>query len=192
MRRVLASVILRILGVRTLISGLSMIPAGAFASSVGVLTVPWWTAREMAALIVVVVSLAFFRAFRHRYLLLWGAAWLTYGAFLWATGASQQHAPSKAIAAFTQADFVLAIGLFATAALLSVRARRTLAVVLAVSWVAMVCAAMRPLYFPDSKPFELGLDLACRARSQPEPPSNCCDADWGVSGWVLSCLAPVC
>jgi PAS domain S-box-containing protein len=139
-----------------------MIPAGVFASSVGVLTVPRWTAREMAALIVVAVSLVFFRAFRQRYLLLWTAGWLTYGVFLWATGASQLHAASKAMAAFTQADFVLAIGLFATAAMLSVQSRRTLAVVLAVSWVAMVCAAMRPLYFPNSKPFELGLDLACR------------------------------
>jgi two-component system NtrC family sensor kinase len=138
-----------------------MNPAGTFASSVGVLTVPW-TAREMAALILVVVSLLFFRAFRQRYLLPWAAGWLAYGAFLWTTGASQFHATSKAMAAFAQADFVLAIGLFSTAALMSVQSRRALAALLAVSWVTMVCAAMRPLYFPDSRTLELGLDVACR------------------------------
>ncbi|MGA2978366.1 MAG: ATP-binding protein [Terriglobales bacterium] len=145
-----------------------MNPAGPFGSSVGALTVPWLTGRETAALIVVAVSLLFFRLFRERYLLTWGAGWLAYGAFLWATGASEFHATSKSMAAFAQADFVLAVGLFAAAALMSVQARRALTALLAVSWVLMVCAAMRPLYFPDSQHFlnartlDLGLDLACR------------------------------
>ena len=130
-----------------------MNPAGPFGSSVGALTVPWLTGRETAALIVVAVSLLFFRLFRERYLLTWGAGWLAYGAFLWATGASEFHATSKSMAAFAQADFVLAVGLFAAAALMSVQARRALTALLAVSWVLMVCAAMRPLYFPDSQHF---------------------------------------
>ncbi|HYW40430.1 MAG TPA: GAF domain-containing protein [Terriglobales bacterium] len=126
------------------------------------LTVPWLTARETAALIVVVVSLLFFRVFRERCLLAWGASWVAYGAFLWVAGAGELHAASKSMAAFAQADFVLAMGLFAAAALMSAQARRALTVLLAVSWVMMVCAAMRPLYFPDSKALGLGLDVACR------------------------------
>ena len=59
------------------------------------LTVPWLTARETAALIVVAVSLLFFRVFRERCLLAWGAGWLAYGAFLWVTGAGESHAASK-------------------------------------------------------------------------------------------------
>ena len=55
------------------------------------LTVPWLTARETAALIVVAVSLLFFRVFRERCLLLWGAGWIAYGVFLWATSASELH-----------------------------------------------------------------------------------------------------
>jgi hypothetical protein len=51
----------------------------------GMLTVPWLTARETAALIVVAVSLLFFRVFRERCLLAWAAGWVAYGAFLWAT-----------------------------------------------------------------------------------------------------------
>jgi two-component system NtrC family sensor kinase len=136
--------------------------AGLFGNSVGVLTVPWLTARETAALIVVAASLLFFRVFRERCLLAWGAGWLAYGAFLWLTGAAALHAGSKSMAAFAQADFVLAMGLLAAAALISAHARRALIALAAVAWVLMVCAAMRPLYFPDLKNVGLGLDVACR------------------------------
>jgi two-component system NtrC family sensor kinase len=139
-----------------------MSPAGIFGNSVGVLTVPWLTARETAALIVVVVSLLFFRVFRERCLLVWGAAWVAYGAFLWVAGAGEWHGASKSMAAFAQADFVLAMGLFGAAALMSAQAKRTLTALVAVSWVLLVCAAMRPLYFPDFKNLELGLDISCR------------------------------
>ncbi len=93
------------------------------------------------------------------------------GHILWATGLGELHAAPKSIAAFAQADFVLAMGLFAAAALISAQARRALTAVVAVSWVLLVCAAMRPLYFPDaldslyfldSKTLGLGLDVACR------------------------------
>jgi PAS domain S-box-containing protein len=139
-----------------------MSPAGIFGNSVGVLTGPWLTARETAALIVVVVSLLFFRVFRDRCLLAWGAGWVAYGAFLWVVGAGELHGASKSMAAFAQADFVLAMALFGVAALMSAQARRALTVLVAVSWVLLVCAAMRPLYFPDFKSLELGLDVCCR------------------------------
>ena len=139
-----------------------MDPAGLFGNSLGVLTGPWLTARETAALVVVVVSLLFFRVFRERCLLAWGAGWIAYGAFLWVAGAGELHGASKSMTAFAQADFVLAMGLFATAALMSAQARRALTAFVAVSWVLMVCAAMRPLYFPDSKALGLGLEVSCR------------------------------
>src|SRR5216683_4225186 len=139
-----------------------MNPAWTFGNSVGALTVPWLTARETAALIVVVVSLLFFRAFRERYLLTWGAGWVAYGAFLWAAKAGESHAASKSIAAIAPAGFVLAMALFAAAALMSAQARRALTALVAVSWVLMVCAAMQPMYLPDSKAIGLGLDIACR------------------------------
>src|ERR1019366_1722999 len=135
--------------------------AGLFGNSVGRLTFPWLTARETAALIVVVVSLLFFRVFRERCLLVWGAGWIAYGAFLWATGAGELHG-SKAMTAFAPAGFVLAVGLFAAAALISAQARRALTALVAVAWGMMVCAAMQPLYFPDAKMLGPGLDVACR------------------------------
>lgn len=136
-------------------------PALHFVKSVGMLTLPWLTARETAALIAVVVSLLFFRVFRERCLLAWGGGWVAYGAYFWAS-ATGAHATSKPLAAFAQAAFVLAISLFAAAALMSARAQRALTAVLAVAWVVMVCAAMQPLYFPDLKTATLGLDVACR------------------------------
>ena len=71
-------------------------PAWLFGNSVGMLAVPWLTARESAALILVVVSLLFFRVFRERCLLAWGSGWLAYGAFLWVVKAIDLHAGSKA------------------------------------------------------------------------------------------------
>ena len=137
-------------------------PTGLVAQSVGVLAV-WLTARETAALSVVVVSLLFFRAFRKKYLLAWAAGWIAYTAFLFLARASEWHPGSTALAAYAQADFVLAIGLFAAAALSCVQARRTLAGVAAVAWIVLVCAAMRPIYFPEFNSIQLGLEITCRA-----------------------------
>src|ERR1039458_7121743 len=141
-----------------------MDPAGIFGNSVGMLAVPWLTARETSALIVVAVSLLFFRVFRERCLLVWGAGWVAYGAFLWMTGTGESHAALKttAAAAFAPTGFVLAMGLFAAAALISAHAKRALTVLVAVAWVLMVCAIMRPFYFPDSKTLGLGVEVACR------------------------------
>ncbi|MGB8010346.1 MAG: PAS domain S-box protein, partial [Terriglobales bacterium] len=123
---------------------------------------PRFTERETAALILAVVSLLFFRAFRERCLLLWGAGWVAYGAFLWITGASELQAASKPMVAVAQAGFVLAMALFAASALAAASARRALVVLVAFSWALMVGAALQPFYFPDLKAFELGLQVACR------------------------------
>jgi two-component system NtrC family sensor kinase len=139
-----------------------MNPAGIFGNSVGLFTVPWLTARETAALIVVVVSLIFFRVFRERCLLVWGAGWVAYGVFLWMARGGEVHAASRSMEAFAPAAFVLAMGLLGAAGLMAAQARHSLAAVLAVSWVLMVCAAMHPLYFPDLKTLGLAVDVACR------------------------------
>jgi two-component system NtrC family sensor kinase len=140
-----------------------MDPSKLFGHSVGVLAAPWLTARQTAALILVGVSLILFRVLRERCLLAWSAGWLAYGTFLWMVGQGSSYSASKLFLAFTQADFVLAIGLFATAALLSAQSRRALTVTVALLWVLLVCAAMRPLYFPDSKILGVALEAACRA-----------------------------
>ena len=137
-------------------------PTGLFANSVGTLTVPFLTERETAALIVAVVSLLFFRAFRERYLLVWSAGWIAYGAFLFLDRVGGLHSSTRPMEAAAQADFVLTLALMAAAALICAQASRALAIMGAVSWVVLVAAAMRPFYFADSGAARLVLELACR------------------------------
>jgi two-component system NtrC family sensor kinase len=139
-----------------------MNPAWLFGNSVSALTIPWLTERETAALIVVVVSLLFYRSFRERYLLTWGLGWISYGVFLWSARVSDLPGASKKVAAFAQADFVLAVGLFAAAALMSTQARRMLTGLAVVSALLVVYAGLRPLYFGDSPALGIGLEVACR------------------------------
>ncbi|HUB01849.1 MAG TPA: GAF domain-containing protein [Terriglobales bacterium] len=139
-----------------------MIPAGLFGNSLAQFAGPWLTARETATLIMAMISLLFFRAFRERYLLAWGGGWIAYGAFLYLVRVSASHPASKSLSAFAEADFVLAISLLAAAALISARSRRAITALVAVSWVILICAAMRPFYFPGSFSARLGIEIACR------------------------------
>src|ERR1700751_1982311 len=139
-----------------------MISAGLFGNALAMLAGPWLTARETAALIMVVISLLFVRGFREWYLLAWGAGWTAYGAFLYLFRASALHPASRSLTAFVEADFVLAIALFAAAAPISARSRRALTVLVSVAWVILICAAMRPFYFPDYSPARLAIEIASR------------------------------
>src|SRR5208283_3995536 len=105
-----------------------MSPAGLLQNSVDMLGVPWLTERESAALILVAVSLLFFRAFRERYLLVWAAGWTAYGAFL-VLRANDLDSVSKSMAAITHVDFVFAIALLASAALIAAQSWRVLTAV---------------------------------------------------------------
>ena len=139
-----------------------MTAAWLIAYPIGALALPWLTARESAALILAVVSFLFFRAFRERYLLTWGLAWIAYSVFLWVCRTGALRGPSPQMAAFGQAEFALALTLFASAVLISANARRTLVGMLAFSAILMAVAALRPLYFPDSTPLRLTLEVSFR------------------------------
>ena len=139
-----------------------MSPAQLFGNSVGALAVPWLTERETAALIVVAISLLFFRAFRDRYLLAWGGGWLAYAMYLALVQARAAHPGSKPLAAVAQADFVVVTALLAGTALISAQSWRALAVLGAISWVALLGAAMQPFYLADSASARLALEVGCR------------------------------
>ncbi len=124
--------------------------------------IPWLAPRETTALILAVVSFLFFRAFRERYLLTWGMGWITYAVFLFMERRGAIHAPSAAVAAITSTEFVLALALFATAALLSVHAKRLLTALLMVCSVVVACAVLRPFYLPESEGIKIGIEVGCR------------------------------
>ena len=136
--------------------------ARLFGNSVGALTIPWLTARETAALILVVVSLLFFRSFRERYLLTWGLGWVAYGVFLWATRSTELGSASSSRAAFAQADFVLAVGLFAVAALMAAQAGRARGAVAVAAGLLAISAGLLPSYMGNSAALRIGLEGACR------------------------------
>jgi len=143
----------------------SMGPSLLIGNSVGISTVPWLTARETAAFILVALSLLLFRVLHRQFLLLWATGWVAYGVFLQLSN-TEFYAASGAVTSgpmtsFAAADYVLAIGLFAAAALMSVQAYKGLTAVVGVTWVLMVCAAMRPLYFPDLRAIGPGIELGC-------------------------------
>ena len=139
-----------------------MTPAWHIGNALGSLAVPWLTARETAALIAVVISLLFFRAFREHYLLIWGSGWIAYGVFLNAARASALPGSSRGMAAFSQADFVLAVGLFAAAALTASQSQRLLKSTMALAALVVILAGLRPLYLSESTALGLALEIACR------------------------------
>jgi len=135
--------------------------AALLEKSLGSLTVPSMTERETAALMIAVASLLIFRVLRAHYLVAWACGWLAYGACLFLANTSGwPQSPAKA--AFTHADFVLAMGLFAVTALLCAQNRRALAALIGAFCALLVCAAVAPLYLPNIAYLQLGLEAACR------------------------------
>ena len=139
-----------------------MNPAWFSGYPVGALAVPWLASRETTALILAAVSFLFFRAFRQRYLLTWGMGWVTYAVFLFMERRGAMSAHTPAAGAITAAEFVLALGLFATAALLSAHAKNLLTAMLMLCSVVLACAVLRPLYLPDSAGMRVAVEAGCR------------------------------
>src|SRR5260370_21887295 len=135
-----------------------MSPAWLLGAPVGAVAVLCVTAGESNALILGVVSMLFFRAFRDRSLLTWGMGWVAYGVFLWVARNGELHGASPATVAFGQAEFGLALGLFAAAILISTHARRWLTALLLASVAVVALASLRPLYFPHSTALRMALE----------------------------------
>ena len=137
-------------------------PAQIFARMVRELPIPWLTERETAALIVVALSLLFFRALREDYLLVWGAGWLAYGSCLFLERIGELHHHSIAFEWGTNASFMLALGVMAGAALVSAKSWRVMAACGLVTAGALLFASLQPFYFPGSSSARLAPEIACR------------------------------
>src|SRR6516165_3531750 len=92
----------------------------------GELAVPKLTAQESAALVMIAASILVFRTFRERYLLVWTVGWLGYFASRWALRDPALAANCQQSQAVSQASFVLAVCLFATAILIYSNAKKLL------------------------------------------------------------------
>src|SRR5437667_7638416 len=125
------------------------------------LAVPKLVAREMAVLLILAASLLVFRTLRERCLMVWIVGWVAY--FV-----SHHVLTSPAAAAIpwagtvSQAEFLIAAGLFVAGALIYANARAMLGPLLAISVALVVFAALRGVYWPDSVTLRFALEFSYR------------------------------
>jgi PAS domain S-box-containing protein len=126
------------------------------------LAVPKLTAQESAALVMVAASILVFRTFRERYLLVWTVGWLGYFASRWALRDPALAANCQQSQAVSQASFVLALCLFATAILIYSNAKKLLLPLALITAALVSYAATRALLWPDSVAARIPLEIAYR------------------------------
>jgi len=123
--------------------------------------VPRLKAQESVALIMLAASLLVFRTFRERYLLVWIVGWLAYFVSRWTV--SDPIADSAGyLTAISEAEFVLAVCLFAAAVFIYSHAQKLLAPLLIIAVSLVTYSAVRVLLWPDSIILRLALEIAYR------------------------------
>ncbi len=125
------------------------------------LAVPRLTGPESAALLMLAAGLLLFRTFRERYLLVWIAGWLCYFISLWAGATSHPGSPLY-LDAVSHAGFVLAVCLFAGGVFVYTQTRKLLIPLAVVAVLLTSYAAVRVLFWPDSLPLRVGLEISYR------------------------------
>ena len=129
--------------------------------ALGDLTVPGLTPQESAALVLLAASLLVFRAFRERYLLIWTLGWLAYFVSRWTLAGASAPVPPY-LTAISQAEFVLAVCLFAAAIFVYTHARGLLAPLLLITLTVMAFAVARVWFWPESITLRVALEVAYR------------------------------
>jgi len=125
------------------------------------LAVPKLMAVESATLVILAASLIVFRTFRERYLLIWILGWLAYFVSGWTLHGSVSSDAGR-LAAISQAQFVLAISLFAAAVFVYSHARKMLLPLLVFSILVMGYGVVRALLWPDSFWLRLVFEVSYR------------------------------
>src|SRR5580704_16737226 len=120
-------------------------------------------AGEWALLILLGATLLVLSALRERYLLIWTAGW----ALLAASRIAGAHVaamkiPLRYIPAAEQTSFVLAVGLFAGAVFVYIKARNLLAPLVAITASVAGFAVARALLWPGSLPLRVALEVSYR------------------------------
>ncbi|MBV9572712.1 MAG: PAS domain S-box protein [Acidobacteriales bacterium] len=126
------------------------------------LNVPRLMAQESAVLVILAASLLVFRTFRERYLFTWILAWLAY--LISDTTLQNSYLPSAPhyLLAISQAEFILAVCLFAAAVFIYVNARKLLMPLWVSAVVLITYAVARALWWPDSITLRLALEASYR------------------------------
>jgi two-component system NtrC family sensor kinase len=128
--------------------------------AVGDLSVLKLTPQESAGLIMLAASLLVFRTFRGRYLLVWILGWLAYFVSRWPLPADSL--PHRDLVALSQAEFILAVCLFAAAVFIYTEARDLLLPLLIITVTLMAYAILRAMLWPDSLNLRVALEVSYR------------------------------
>jgi PAS domain S-box-containing protein len=129
--------------------------------AVGELAAPKLTAQESATFIMLAATILVFRTFRERFLLVWILGWLAYGVSQW-FGDSAGFAAAPELQAVSQAAFVLAVCLFATAILVYTHAEKHILPLFVITGSVMTLAVARVLYWPEEMLVRVPLEVAYR------------------------------
>ena len=131
-------------------------------SAFGDLAVPKLMAVESATLVVLAASLLVFRTFRERYLLIWIVGWLAYFVSGWTVHGLLGEVGPAYLIAISQAQFILAVTLFAAAVLVYCHARSLILPLAAFALSVMVFAFARAWLWPDSFALRIVLEVSYR------------------------------
>src|SRR5579862_969467 len=130
--------------------------------AVGDIAVPRLTLQESAALILLAASLLVFRTFRDRYLLIWNVGWLAYLVSRWTIRGLAEASAPRYLTAISQAEFVLAIGMFAAAILVYTHSQKLLLPLLLLTLATLGYAVARAWYWPDAFGLRVILEVSYR------------------------------
>jgi PAS domain S-box-containing protein len=139
-----------------------MIALGCAWYLVGDLSVPKLSLQESAALIMLAATMLIFRTFRERYLLAWILGWLAY-----LVSRSNLLGPEFGIApryllGISQAEFVLAVCLFAAAVFIYTQANKLILPLLVIALSVMTFAMLRVVYWPNILALRVALEVSYR------------------------------
>jgi PAS domain S-box-containing protein len=154
----------------------------------GEIFVPRLMAQESAALIMLAASLLVFRTFRERYLLISILGWLAYfvsRGTLRGVGAGSLARYGTAV---SQAEFILAVCLFAGAVLVYTHARDLLLPLVLISVALTGYAVVRALWWPESITLRAALEISYRiiAFTAAVQLIRFRWARWEIGPWLLS------
>lgn len=152
----------------------------------GELVLPKLTAVESATLVLLAAALLVFRTFRERYLLIWILGWVAYDVSV--SGLALSNPNPGIDLAITQAEFVLALSLFAAGTLVYCHAGKLLSGLLVFSVLVIGIALTRGVLFPDSDILRAVLEAAYRliALTAAVELIRFRWARWEIGTWLLS------
>ena len=151
------------------------------------LGMPRLVAEESAALAIVAASLLVFRTFRERYLLVWIVGWLAYFVSRWTLHGVEGAVIPSYIDAISQAEFVLAICLFAAAIYIYTHRRKFLLPLALASVILISFAVARVLLWPEVNTLRTVFEVAYRvvALSAAISLVRFRWARWEIGPWLL-------